>query len=75
MKKLTLKKLNLETSEVFTREQLKNVLGGAGSGSYDPYVCYSGCYDSRMSTCMAFGGSGPGCVAEASNFCENACFS
>ncbi|UKJ07498.1 hypothetical protein [Solitalea lacus] len=32
MKKLSLKKLNLENSEVLTREQLKTVLGGDGSG-------------------------------------------
>ncbi|SMO69716.1 hypothetical protein [Solitalea koreensis] len=34
MKKLTLKKLNLESSEVLTRKQLKMVLGGSGSVGY-----------------------------------------
>ena len=32
MKKLTLKKLNLKESEILSREQLKKVLGGTGSG-------------------------------------------
>jgi len=35
MKKLKLSELNLGGSEVLTREQLKKVLGGTGSGSDD----------------------------------------
>ena len=33
MKKISLKNLNLSETETLSREQLKNVLGGAGSGS------------------------------------------
>jgi len=51
MKKLTLKKLNFVGAEVLSRDQLKKVMGGMGSGICDslssgcpggwhPEVCY-----------------------------------
>jgi len=45
MKKLKLKALELGVSELLTREQLKNVLGGDGSGggSGGPGSCSDGC--------------------------------
>jgi len=45
MKKLKLKALNLGASEVLTREQLKNIMGGDGSGggSGGPGSCSDGC--------------------------------
>ena len=51
MKKIKLKALSLGATEVLTREQLKNVLGGDGSstGNRSAYICgtrlnYGQCY-------------------------------
>jgi len=43
MKKISLKNLNLKEVEQLSREQLKNVLGGADSGSGDPYPKITAC--------------------------------
>ncbi|UKJ07506.1 hypothetical protein [Solitalea lacus] len=57
MKKLTLKKLNVESSEVLTREQLKAVMGGGGSGSGT-----TGSGSSCGGTCKVDGNCATGCV-------------
>lgn len=43
MKKLKLNLSNLEGAEVLTREQLKKVMGGSGSGDLCPSNCSGGC--------------------------------
>ncbi len=51
MKKLKLSRLDLGAAEVLSREELKMVLGGAGSGGGSG-SCESGCADpGKQSTC------------------------
>jgi hypothetical protein len=45
MKKLSLKTSDFQRGEVLTRKQLKNVLGGDGSGSGGDTPCTSECSD------------------------------
>jgi len=74
MKKLSLSKLNLNSSDILTREQLKGVLGGVeappplpgggGSGS----SCYQCCWDNYPNDCSkcVIAGSDWTCVTGAS---------
>jgi len=44
MKKIKLEELNLGNAEVLSREELKKVLGGMGSGSGSPLCDGTTCY-------------------------------
>jgi len=69
MKKLKLKALELGASEVLTREQLKNVLGGDGSGGGSGGSCfgtyfYSGDNGCEYVTCHLPGANPGDCFCQ-----------
>jgi len=64
MRKLSLKNLKLEASEMLGRNQLKTVLGGYKPDGFDCAILYDHCQRTyptsyaRFSHCMFFGGCG-----------------
>jgi len=64
MKKLKLKALELGANELLSREQLKNVLGGDGSGGGSGSGCWSSscykCCTPDLKTCGQCNTSGSG---------------
>jgi hypothetical protein len=61
MKKLKLRALDLGSSEILSREQLKNIIGANGSGS-------DRCSNDRL--CSVYGGWDGGCATMETGQCR-----
>ncbi len=74
MKKLKLSRLDLGDAEVLSREELKMVLGGAGSGGGSDNVCHGMSASSCSGSCTTTYGSGH-CVTAGPGLSECKCAS